>query len=211
MNKLTLLTLVLVLTGMVVVGPPSMSKAQEGSKLLRFESTDCRFDVPENAGVFCGDVAVPLNRSEADSPVIRLHVAVFPSLSATPASDPLVYLDTEPGRATLDTVPLLYETLILPHLAYRDVVLFDYRASGHSEPVLSCLAIEPMFLPQRDDARTVAERNEATLMAYSDCAARLAPLDLNAINSLETASDFCGCAPRELKTNLKEGYRSRCR
>src|SRR5262245_50566750 len=57
----------------------------------------------------CGVLVVPETRAKPDGRMIRLPVAILPSLSNPPAADPLVYMEGGPGGAALPTAQLLLD------------------------------------------------------------------------------------------------------
>lgn len=97
----------------------------------------CPFLLPWGVTARCGRLAVPLDRTDPDSPLIKLAVAIFPARNGESAP-PLVYLDGGPGSKTLASLLFTYSNLIKPLDADRTVVVFDQRGAGYSEPDLSC-------------------------------------------------------------------------
>jgi pimeloyl-ACP methyl ester carboxylesterase len=70
---------------------------------------------------------------------IRLAVAVFHSTSEKPSPDPVVYHVGGPGGHMLGIIAYgLFDKVIAPFLQYRDLILFDPRGTGYSEPSLEC-------------------------------------------------------------------------
>ncbi|MGB3714310.1 MAG: alpha/beta hydrolase [Candidatus Promineifilaceae bacterium] len=158
----------------------------------RFEPAVCQSDVPQGREVECGYLSVPEKYSQpGNGRTLRLHVAVFKSDNANPAPDPIVYLAGGPGADVLEVVQFEFETAFAPLLADRDLILFDQRGTGYSEPSLACpelsdatyemLALELSF-------EEVAARNADALF---ECRDRLVGegVDLSAYNSAESASD----------------------
>ena len=97
----------------------------------------CPFLVPLGANPQCGRLTVPLDRTDPDSPLLQLAVAVFPARNGETAA-PLVFLDGGPGTKTLASLLFTYDGLIKPFDADRTVVVFDQRGVGYSQPDLSC-------------------------------------------------------------------------
>jgi pimeloyl-ACP methyl ester carboxylesterase len=100
----------------------------------------CWFEIPERAKVSCGYVIVQEDRSQMISPsnAILLAVAIFHSSAAHPAPDPIVYQVGGPGGHMLAIVPYIYDKVIAPFLESRDLILFDPRGTGYSQPALEC-------------------------------------------------------------------------
>ena len=153
------------------------------------ELTDCRFNTPPGTKPVCGTLEVPLDHAVPGGPSTILRFAVFPATNRSGSRpDPVVYLDGGPGGHTLDLVEFLYE----PVLSYlnddRDVIVFDQRGVGLSEPALEC----PDLLPATLDNLDVTD--EVAFKAYDDvlrrCHTRLAEVtDLSLYNSAQSASD----------------------
>src|SRR5690554_4061770 len=98
-----------------------------------YERADCRFEVPPGANVECGFLTVPERRDRPNGRSIRLHVAIYRSHAATPAPDPVVYLEGGPGGDALKSVSLGFARRIFPFLQERDFIVFDQRGTGFSE------------------------------------------------------------------------------
>lgn len=158
-----------------------------------FEPAACQFYVPGDYSPQCGYLVVPENRRRPDSPMIRLHVAIFKSTSPAPAPDPVIHLGGGPGSPTTDWAEYLFDVGIMDgFLRSRDYVLFDQRGTGNSVPRLNC--------PERDDmAVTLLTRSfdletasSMALDAYARCRDRLRGegIDLSAYNSAASAADI---------------------
>ena len=88
-----------------------------------------------------GRLRVPERHSQPQGSWIELAVARFPSTSPRPGT-PILYFEGGPGAAGIhpDRMPLFRALR-----SYADVITFDQRGSGQSNPVLSCP--EQMELP----------------------------------------------------------------
>jgi pimeloyl-ACP methyl ester carboxylesterase len=122
-----LLTLLPVLA---LAGSPAASRASSG---LSF--TPCA-GLPK---LSCTDLPVPLDRSGAAPGTIALGVARELS-GATPGSSAVLALAGGPGQAALPFGEFAAEALA-PALHGRDMLVFDQRGTGSSDP-LSCPALE---------------------------------------------------------------------
>ena len=122
--------------------PPTWTPTPEFRILIEtpaFEQTQCPFDVPLGAQVDCGVVIVREDRAGADpNDVIRLAVAVYRSANANPQPDPVIFLQGGPGSGAVEGIVLAYDTFIAPILAERDLIVFDQRGTGLSQPLLDC-------------------------------------------------------------------------
>jgi pimeloyl-ACP methyl ester carboxylesterase len=83
---------------------------------------------------------MPEDRAQpmTETNIIRLAVAIFHSKSETPAPDPIVYHVGGPGGHMMNIVPQIFEKVIKPFLESRDLILFDPRGTGFSQPALEC-------------------------------------------------------------------------
>ena len=110
----------------------------------RFERADCPFELPageaERLTVDCGYLVVPEKRADPASPDIRLAVAIYRHPEGATAPDPIVYLVGGPGGSALRmaTVRGLEASFGWFFAAGRDIVLFDQRGVGYSQPTLDC-------------------------------------------------------------------------
>jgi pimeloyl-ACP methyl ester carboxylesterase len=124
----------------------------------------------------CSYLVVPENRMQPNGQTIRLMVAEIFSTSETPEPDPVIYLSGGPGQ---NAVGEAAGWISAPFLGNRDLILFDQRGTGNSEPTLNCPEIEEM-----DDNTTEIEATQA-------CYERLTSegINLSAYNSAESAAD----------------------
>ena len=156
-----------------------------------FESASCRFTIPAGTSPECGYLLVPEDRRDPNTDTIRLHVAIFWSIGADPAPDPVIHLSGGPGSDALGIATYHFSTGHQQILANRDYIMFDQRGTGFSEPGLYC--------PERDDISgqllasglSIAEDNAQELAAFRACHDRLLAegLDLDAYNSAASAAD----------------------
>jgi len=120
---------------LIVFARPMVARAQ--GDVPRFEPSACPSAIPLDKKIECGYLVVLEDRARPDGPTIRLAVAIVKSHSPTPAHDPLVYLSGGPGTRTLQFLPALLPQFDL-FLATRDVIFFDQRGVGFSQPALEC-------------------------------------------------------------------------
>lgn len=155
----------------------------------RFEPGPCPFDVPEGSALGCGFVVVPEDHNDADGPTIRLAVVVVKDLSPDHEPDPVIVLSGGPGGKTVQDageMALVYDA-VHPR---RDLILFDQRGVGLSQPALECPELEEAFLEVLDEADVdVALKTKSdALMACRD---RLTGEghNLSAYNTTQSAAD----------------------
>lgn len=172
--------------------------AQE--KVPRFEAGDCSFTVPSGQEPECGYLIVPENRSQSDSPTIKLAVAIFRSANPQKAATPLVYLEGGPGGSALELLSLSFSRY-RPFLDEQDMIIFDQRGVGLSQPALDCEEYEDFYYTSIQEVLPVADYVAQQNAAFVACGERLAAdgINLNAYNSRENAADV-----NDLRTAL--GY-----
>lgn len=172
-----------------------------------FESAPCPFlagkGFVDGKTVHCGYLVVPEDRSQPNSPEIRLAVAIFKSRSKHPAPDPVIFLNGGPGGPTLATLgPLMTRASASTWIGDHDLILIDQRGTGYSQPSLSCepesADVMQQITPSRASLRQVLTRQEKLVQQCHD---RLvgAGVDLSAYNTEENAADIA-----DLRTAL--GY-----
>ncbi|MEO0560683.1 MAG: alpha/beta fold hydrolase [Chloroflexota bacterium] len=126
--------LLLALTSMTVA---SQALPTEGYT-PRFDEGDCIFARPEPS-IICGTLTVPEDRTNPAGRQVRLAVVIFPAVLQPSLPDPLIYLEGGPGFSALYGVNRWVDH---PARANRDIIIFDQRGTGFSEPSLNCPEIE---------------------------------------------------------------------
>jgi pimeloyl-ACP methyl ester carboxylesterase len=156
-----------------------------------FVPTDCAFEIQAGAVVECGYVVVPEDREGDLNDTIRLAVAIFRSPSGTPAPDPVVFLQGGPGGNAVEISPNIYDIFIAPILEERDVIIFDQRGAGLSEPSRDCDELISVYLLDQMALFPVEEREERYTDALISCRDRLITerVDPLAYTSAASAAD----------------------
>jgi len=140
-----------------------------------FEEGPCV--VPPPAGQLagdmqCGTLTVPENRAAQDGRTIRLPVVVLKAIGEDTAPDPLVYLSGGPGISALQgDLPAYEDWLAHPIQLRRDMVFFDQRGTGFSEPALTCFEGSEDFyvaLGEPLSGRALTERARELNLACRD-------------------------------------------
>ncbi len=155
-----------------------------------FEPDLCQIREPQGVIVQCGNLVVPENRTDPDSRTIKLHVMVFGTSSRDPAPDPLLYLAGGPGSSIVETS--LYQLpFFLRFLEERDVIVFDQRGVGSSEPVLDCPEDTKAVFDNLNQHLTTEEEKALHVDAMRTCRERLVDegVDLTGYNTSENAAD----------------------
>jgi pimeloyl-ACP methyl ester carboxylesterase len=159
-----------------------------------FERAACEVPLPEGQlpdHVDCGFVTLPENRDRPSGKTIRLAVVILRATGDSRADDPLVLLSGGPGDWALDGfLPSFTAEFAAPLQATRDLVIFDQRGTGRSQPALNC----PEDLTPRDsfrEALTPAEEAERDARNLIECHDRLTVEgnDLASYNSAAGALD----------------------
>jgi pimeloyl-ACP methyl ester carboxylesterase len=148
--------------------------AEQPGPVPRYVPGACRSEWMEWSEARCGDLVVLEDRSKPEGRRISLHVAVLPSWHPSPKPDPIVYLEGGPGGSPLIDGYWLESSMS----GDRDLVLFDQRGTGLSEPALTCG--EQMLAIFSEDLRLV-----------QSCRDRLTGrgIDLSAYNTSANADD----------------------
>ncbi|MFP4324144.1 MAG: alpha/beta fold hydrolase [Anaerolineales bacterium] len=138
-----------------------------------FEPTDCPFDVPQGVTIECGTVSVPEDHANpAESPMIELAVARAVTNAAEPLP-PLVVLAGGPGENLYRNAALSAQGLA-PLVGPRDLILFDQRGVGASQPALNCPNWADAFGEETEQFDTtteegLAQAREQSLDLLTEC------------------------------------------
>ena len=135
-----------------------------------FEPAACPFEVPANpAGLRCGYVEVPEDRSQPNGRRLRLAVAILESFAEDPQPDPLVYLTGGPGGGSLQYVPARLDSPFWNRYRRdRDLVFFDQRGTGYSDPAF-CLELDLALHASALAGFSLDEQIQRDLTAVEDC------------------------------------------
>jgi pimeloyl-ACP methyl ester carboxylesterase len=157
-----------------------------------FEAAACAFPVPAGYSPECGYLIVPENRLRADSRQIRLHLAIFRNRSGTPGANPVVHLAGGPGSSSLDVAGYVLGQGLDAVLDRRDLILFDQRGTGYSQPRLDCTEREAVTSTLLDGSLSPEGIQQAVLDAFRRCRERLVAqgIDLSAYHSAASAADL---------------------
>ena len=167
--------------------------AAQVATAVKFTPSPCRFPVPDQQTVQCGNLVVPEDYTKPQGRQIRLHTAIIKSHSDAPAPDPLLILYGGPGAYTLDRIDKTTEHFA-GVLATRDLILFDQRGSGYSQPSLNCPELDNFDLTIIDDQLNHEQAFARRLAVYDTCRERLETegIDLRAYSASAIAADVAG-------------------
>ena len=157
-----------------------------------FEPAPCAFPVPPGFNPECGYLIVPENRLRADSPLIRLHVAIFRNRLGVAVADPVVHLAGGPGSSSLNVASYMFGQGLDAILDQRDFILFDQRGTGYSQPRLDCPERTSITGTLLERGLSAAGNHEIILDAFRRCRDRLVGqgTDLSAYHSAASAADL---------------------
>src|SRR6185503_18169033 len=169
----------------VSVGPAATAQ----SEVPRFERGDCLVngDWARDVRRECGWLVVAESRAHPSANTVRLAVEIFRAREPTGAP-PLVLLHGGPGNSGIRLYSAVVAMSALPQ--HRDVVIYDQRGAGFSEPKLC-----PGYERVADSAYNIREGEEkdATLReARRACVAELNAkgIDRLAYNTSASAADL---------------------
>ena len=149
----------------------SATAESTGTFVPTFEAGVCPFEVPASAedAVECGFVVVPEDHSDPSGPTIRLAIAVLRDQSDEHQPDPVILLSGGPGEKTVANSPALGPVLAPIH-PNRDLIVFDQRGVGLSEPALECPEfVQALFdLLDEPESEVVLQGQFDALMACRD-------------------------------------------
>ena len=169
---------------------PAPTPAAAGAP--RFEKTECWFKEPAGHDVECGWVIVPEDHARPEGKTIKLAVARFKSDASQPEPDPVIYLEGGPGGSALKSYTSQFDFLFGPLLEKRDVVLFDQRGTGYSQPALACPEYNQAVIDMLPKDMTAAESETVANKALLACRDRLVKegVNLDMYNSAQNAADI---------------------
>ena len=157
-----------------------------------FEPGDCPFRQLAGVQVECGFLTVLEDRSRPQGRILRLAVAILKSKSQSPAPDPLVFLQGGPGMGALGIIPAGGAAQFAPFLARRDVIFFDQRGTGLSQPALNCPDVQNDVNQSLGQEISFTEALSHTAILLTACRQHWVEtgVDLNAYTSAASAADI---------------------
>ncbi len=139
----------------------------------------------------CGYLTVPADYDNPEAGTFEIAVAVFPATGDRTSDVPVIYLEGGPGGNALEGLEVSGGVILEPLNENRDVVVFDQRGAGFSEPSLSCPETRELTRELISQALPLAEENELWSDALQRCRDRLVEegIDLSLVNSAANAAD----------------------
>ena len=160
-----------------------------------FEPTECWFQLAETQPVDCGYLVVPEDRNNPSSPDIKLAVAILRHPGGNPEPDPIIRLHGGPGGGYLRFMEVAFQDDATLFPANRDVIAFDQRGVGLSQPELGCPELGKGMVSIQSYVLDGAHVTEAGYRSHlaelaEECAAELSKVaDLSAYNTETSAAD----------------------
>lgn len=187
-------TTYLVLAGLMVWTSAVAQVGVQDVHVPRFEEADCPFTASIEVldQVRCGWLIVHENRAAPEGRQLRLAVAVMKSTGPAPRPDPIVFLSGGPGGNSVEHMPGRTRHGFWNALrAEREVVFFDQRGTGYSEPEFCSEVTEESFRITFLSL-SAQERSARLQAALARCAEvmRDQGVDLSQYNSVASAHDL---------------------
>lgn len=197
-TRIVVIAAALALTAAGCGGSSSSGPAEEAS----FVDAPCPAsvaDLPALANARCGYLAVPENRTVAKSPMIRMPVAIIPSVTQPPTHEPIFHLTGGPGGDALTEAQFLVPAGLNQN---RDLIIMAQRGTLDAQPELLCPEIDQFNNTLPGLVYGAPSTGVAHVAATKACHDRLvaAGIDLSAYNTTENAADFVDLR-RVLKIN----------
>ena len=139
----------------------------------------------------CGYLTVPADYDDPAAGTFEIAVAVFPATGERASDVPVIYLEGGPGGNALEGLEVSGGRLLESLNENRDVIVFDQRGVGFSEPALSCPETRELTRELIGQALPIVEENELWSDALQTCRDRLTEegIDLSLVNSAANAAD----------------------
>jgi len=166
-------------------GPTAAPRSRDPELVPR----ECELAPDFSVTVECSWLLVPMDRDKPRGETIRLAVAVLKSSAAQPAPDPVVYLEGGPGGFVVEDLESFADE---PFLESRDLILFDQRGTGLSEPDLECPEREEAVVRNLGRDEPYRERLADFRDATKQCRTRItdAGIDLDVFDTEASAADL---------------------
>lgn len=181
------------LSALLLLAAPA---AAEEGKTPRFEKSDCWFIVPKGKAATCGHLIVLEDRTKPDGRRISLPIVVIKASGSNRLADPVVFLSGGPGQGVgLDKEGMKHWWDYGKYWAWmknRDLVLFEQRGTGMSEPNLNCPEVDERGIELMQVMQDVERVRGIYAEALGKCRTRLTAsgIDLGRYGTRDTAADI---------------------
>jgi pimeloyl-ACP methyl ester carboxylesterase len=129
-----------------------------------YAANACDPSIPTDPRVVCGTLTVPEERARPDGRSVKLAVATIHPKTAVTDPDPVVFLMGGPGASGLANIG----EFLTRDFGSRDVIVFDQRGSGLSQPNLTCTELTDVAYAERGTG-DLAERHSVAGGAFKAC------------------------------------------
>ena len=181
------------LTGLLAL--PLHAAAAE-SAVPRFDKEECWFVVPKGRAATCGHFVTLEDRAKPDGRQVRLPIVVIKASGGSRQPDPVVFLSGGPGQGVgVDKDGMKDWWEYDKHWTWmknRDLILFEQRGTGISEPSLNCPEVDERGVELMQGMQDQDQVRAVYGEALEACRARLvgAGIDLSKYGSRDTATDL---------------------
>lgn len=175
--------------------PPSVAAASVELEAAGVKDVECWFAVPAGHAARCGILTVPEQWGVPQSRPLHLRFVVL-RRAASVSVDPIVYVSGGPGEpARIDADSIGYWWRWIDREAWlqvRELVLFDQRGVGMSEPRMDCPELAAAAHRVLGEALTLKANDALWAAAAAACHARLAAagIDLAGYNTASIVADL---------------------
>lgn len=175
--------------------PPRVLAQADSSQIEKqlpvFHPAQCPVPIPKDLTVQCGYLEVLEDRSQPGGNTIQLAIAIIKSTGKHPQPDPLLFLQGGPGAGAVGWISTGAGPFFAPFLLNRDVILFDQRGVGWSQPRLNCPGQETFSTQFAGQALSLEEVLPEARRMVSECRAALSGrgIHLETYNSAANAAD----------------------
>jgi len=135
---------------------------------------------------------VPEDRTKNPSHTIKLAYVVYHSTNPNPAPDPVLFLQGGPGGEAISLSVNDYHTFVAPFLPERDLIVFDQRGTGESEPALNCDELTKVYQQDIHGLIPSTTRKLVYSNAFLSCSGLMKSegISLNAYTTVASAADI---------------------
>lgn len=181
---------IILCVSLVLLNACSLGKTTVGTTTAQFTKTPCPFTVSSSLAVgkdvICGTITVPEDHAHPNGRMLHLAVADFKPSGLGVTTDPVIYLSGGPGgRAVGDFGPFITAANRSVFFGNRELILFDQRGTGYSQPSLACTEVNQLQFTNLDKNVAVADAIKIQNAAFQTCHDRLVN---NGVNLAEYTS-----------------------
>ncbi|MFM9845257.1 MAG: alpha/beta fold hydrolase [Dongiaceae bacterium] len=181
---------------LAVVAVFAGATAAGAETLPRYEEAECWFVVPQDQKAECGFMTVAEDHTKPEGRTVRLPVVVIKASSGKSKADPIVFLTGGPGQPIGADKDGIKDWWLFadfwPWMKTRDLILFEQRGNGMSEPSLNCAEADARGMDMLRSLEDTAKVQKIYAEAIAACRNRLIGegIDLNLYGTRETVKDL---------------------